>query len=294
MPCVDGWRAVTDGTPTLGERRVMVTDHVVMFSGGLGSWLTARRVRDEIMDPEADTMTLLFADTRMEDQDLYRFLTSAAVDIGVAELVVVAEGRDPWQVFFDERYLGNSRIDPCSKILKRQFLRRWLEKHRDPASTVVHLGIGWDESHRFEKAQRYWEPWTVRAPLCEEPYLPLSLDAYRERLQEAGIKMPRLYEMGFAHNNCGGFCVKAGKGHFRRLLEAMPERYRYHEEKEEELRQFLGKEVTILREQKDGVRRRVTLRALRERIEREGLSEEEDLDVGGCACFYPDVPSEQE
>ncbi len=38
--------------------------HVVMFSGGAGSWATARRVIDRGLDP-----VLLFADTRMEDED---------------------------------------------------------------------------------------------------------------------------------------------------------------------------------------------------------------------------------
>lgn len=39
-------------------------------------------------------MVLLFADTKMEDEDLYRFLDQAAANVG-APLVRIADGRNP-------------------------------------------------------------------------------------------------------------------------------------------------------------------------------------------------------
>ena len=59
-----------------------------------------------------ERLTLLFADTKTEDEDLYRFLPEAAANVLDAELVITAEGRDIWEVFFDRRFLGNSRVDP--------------------------------------------------------------------------------------------------------------------------------------------------------------------------------------
>ena len=50
--------------------------HVVMFSGGAGSWMTAKRVAEK---HGTDNLILLFADTLIEDEDLYRFLDEAAV-----------------------------------------------------------------------------------------------------------------------------------------------------------------------------------------------------------------------
>ncbi len=63
--------------------------HVVMFSGGIGSWMTAKRVADV---HGTDDLTLLFADTKMEDEDLYRFLDESAANVG-GTLVKVAESR---------------------------------------------------------------------------------------------------------------------------------------------------------------------------------------------------------
>jgi len=255
--------------------------HVVMFSGGVGSWMAAKRVAEK---HGTDNLILLFADTLIEDEDLYRFLDEAAANVG-GKLIKVAEGRDPWQVFFDVRFLGNSRVDPCSRILKREFLRRWLDEHCDPASTTVYLGIDWTEAHRFERAQRYWVPWRVEAPLCEPPYL--LKDDMLALLRAEGIRPPRLYELGFSHNNCGGFCVKAGQAHFALLYRTMPERYLYHEQREQELRDFLGKDVAILVDRRGGGARPMTLREFRERLE----ANDKRIDMsewGGCGCFSGD------
>jgi hypothetical protein len=253
-----------------------VKAHVVQFSGGVGSWAAAKRVAAE---HGTDGLVLLFADTLIEDEDLYRFLDQAAADVG-GQLVKIAEGRDPWQVFFDERFLGNTRVDPCSKILKRELLRGWLEAHYQPDAAVVYLGIDWTEAHRFEAAKERWQPYRVEAPLCGRPLI--SKHQLLDQLRAAGIEPPRLYCMGFPHNNCGGFCIKAGQGTFAKLLEQMPERYAHHEQREQELREYLGADVAILRDREGGDTRPLTLREFRER--REAGQQCDLFDLGGCGC----------
>lgn len=254
--------------------------HVVMYSGGIGSWAAAKRV---VQQAGADNMVLLWADTKIEDEDLYRFLDETVREMGV-KLVRLADGRTPWQVFRDERYIGNSRVDPCSKILKRRLCFRWLEQHCTPEETVVYLGIDWTEIHRYERAIPYWQPWTIRAPMCEEPYW-TKADMFA-LLRQTGIKPPRLYDLGFHHNNCGGFCVKAGQAQFQLLLRTMSERYAEHERQEEEMRQYLGKNVAILRRTIKGKTTPLTLRQLRIETEARGDgSPSMEEEWGGCGCF---------
>lgn len=252
-----------------------------MFSGGAGSWASAKRVAEL---HGTDRLKLVFTDTLIEDEDLYRFLDEAADNVG-GEFIRLADGRDVWQVFFDVRFLGNSRIDPCSKILKRDLFRKWLkENYPDPETVVIYLGFDWTEDHRYQKAIPHWAPYEIKAPLCEAPYL--DKDDVFEWMENEGIKRPRLYEMGFPHNNCGGFCVKAGQAHFKRLLEVMPDRYAYHENKEQEIREFLGKDVAILKQMRNKVTRPLTLKDLRLQVEAEQPIDQHDW--GGCGCFSPE------
>lgn len=267
--------------------------HFVNFSGGAGSWYTARRV--VVLAAPGDEIHLVFADTLTEDADLYRFLEDAIEDItrrgddaGVTVIFTpLIEGRDVWEVFFAKRFIGNSRIDPCSKILKRDLIRKHIEEKFDVDDTVVYLGIDWSEEHRFTKAKPYWEPYAVKAPLCDPPYVDKAF--VLQEMADAGIAPPRLYAMGFPHNNCGGFCVKSGMGAFKLLLEKLPDRYAYHEQKEREFRQMIGKNVSILRDRSGGTVTPLTLEAFRHRVQ--GGGEVDEFDLGGCACFTPDGDS---
>ncbi|MET9119968.1 hypothetical protein [Streptomyces sp. NPDC004528] len=260
--------------------------HVVMFSSGAGSWAAARRVADQ---HGTEDLHLVFSDVKGdnpsphagEDQDNYRFLRQAAWDIG-APLVWLNEGRDVWKVFEDNRFLGNTRLANCSKFLKQQPARAWLEENCDPADTTVYVGIDWSESHRLPAIERGYAPYKALAPLCDPPYL--DKDDILEDLRQRGIKPPRLYEMGFAHANCGGFCVRSGQAQFKRLLEKMPERYAYHEQKEQNLRTFLGKDIAILRNRKGGTTKPLTLREFREQLQADQINVD-PYDIGGCGCF---------
>lgn len=267
------------GLVTFSNECVPALKHIVMFSGGLGSWAAAKRVAAQ---HGTSDMTLLFTDTRMEDKDLYRFLTEGALNVG-APLVRIAEGRNPWHVFFDGRFLGNSRVDPCSRILKREMAEKWLIEHCDPSETIVYVGIGWSEEHRYTamKARHAAKGWRYEAPMIEAPYLDNhQVAAWLER---EGIKVPRLYGMGFAHNNCGGFCVKAGQGHFRVLLDQLPKEYAEHEALEQAFRTYIGKDVAIMTDRTGGTRKPLTLKDFRIRVE--SGAQVDAFDIGGCGCF---------
>lgn len=255
-----------------------MTRRVVMWSGGITSWAVARQV---VADHGAASTVLLFADTLIEDDDLYAWNAAASARLGVP-LTVVADGRTPWQVFEDKRWLGNTRVAQCSHALKQEPCRAWLAEHADPADTVLYVGIDWTETHRLPAIEAGWAPWTVRAPLTDPPYR--DKPELLAEARDAGLPVPRLYRLGFPHNNCGGACIKGGQAQWARLLEVFPERYASVEAFEQRMRDRLGKDVSILRDRAGGDTRPLTLAALRERIEQR--PHQLDLfDEGGCGCF---------
>ena len=252
-------------------------NRIVSFSGGLGSFMAAKRVIDLYGRKDVQ---LLFTDTMTEDDDLYRFLEETADALNV-ELIRIADGRNIWEVFNDVKFMGNSRIDPCSRVLKRELARKWMEKeHCIPALVTLYVGIGWEEEHRLERIRENWKPYQIEAPMTEAPFMERK-DIIKV-LDEMGIEIPRLYKMGFPHNNCGGFCIKTGQAQFKMLLEKRPEFYAWHEEEQEKLFNKIGQHGFI-RMTVDGVLKYLSLKEFREHLE---SKKEIDLfDFGGCGCF---------
>ena len=263
-------------------------NHIVMFSGGIGSWAAAKRVAVNVK-PE-DRFVLLFSDVKGntkdphigEDEDTYRFIEDAAKNIG-GELVILREGRDIWQLFSDQKFLGNSRVANCSKILKQRPARKWLQEHCKPEETTIYVGIDWTEMHRLPAIIKNYKPYVAVAPLIEPPYV--DKETWIKLAASEGLKPPRLYSLGFAHNNCGGGCVRAGQAQFKQLYETMPERFKVWEEKEQEIIAEIGKPVSILTEMVKGEKRPLPLVELRRRIDEKNALIDE-LDFGGCGCFF--------
>ena len=255
--------------------------HLVFFSGGIGSWAAAKRVahRDDV-----DQLPRLFAATKIEDEDLYRFLSESVENVrkdADVDYVTIADGRDPWQVFEDVGFIGNTRVDPCSRILNRELMDRWRDEHCDPQHTTLYYGIDWTEIHRLERVRQRVPDWKIEAPMTLPPSI--NKPQMLAWCKDEGIEPPRLYKMGFAHNNCGGFCIKSGQAQFELLLRQMPERYAYHEKREAEVAKKIGSASSILRDRTRNTTKPLTLRQFRENLEMQP-----DLfdrfDFGGCGC----------
>lgn len=256
--------------------------HIVFYSGGIGSFLSAKRVVEKHGPSD---VILLFTDTKTEHKDLYRFIDETVEYLG-AELVTLADGRDVWQVFKDVKLMGNSRMDPCSRILKRELSNKWVRENFTPENSILYFGIDWQESHRMKSIVKNWDPWKVEAPMTEPPYI---LPAQKfQILEECGIEKPYLYKIGMSHNNCAGFCVKAGQAHYKNLYSADPELYKQHETREQDVYDHLGKTNPFLKMQVNGETEYFTLRRYREEYLDTGKNFELFDFSDGCGCFLGD------
>ncbi len=263
-----------------------MVDRVVFFSGGLSSYFTALAVAEK---HGTDGLRLLFTDTNYEHPDLYRFLVEAAQDVGGELVWLKNDGKNIWDIFYETRMLGNTRADPCSRILKREPATKWVkENYPDPDGVILYIGMNFDEEGRWERSKRFWNPYRVESPLLDMPIMRRHemLAGCRAR----GIEPPELYEYGFPHNNCGGFCVKAGMAQFRLLLNELPEKYAEEEAKEEAFRAWIDKNVSVMRDRKGGESTPLTMREFREQIQSDGQTQL--FSWGGCGCFS-DISDEE-
>ena len=243
-------------------------NHVVFTSGGMGSW----RVLHEVIQAHGkENVYALFTDTLIEDDDLYRFLIetfSYLYDVEAEDLVQrlknippnFVEGKEierknfldtlskdveerfpnvrwrnagvsVWDIFFNDKMLGNSRLARCSHVIKQGLARKIVESEFAPDETTLYLGIDWTEEHRTKSPKKHWAPYPVEYPLCDVKHV-LSAPSHEALLETLGIEIPELYKRGYAHNNCGGFCVRGGQGHFINLLKDNRDAFLYHEERE--------------------------------------------------------------
>lgn len=183
----------------------------------------------------------------------------------------------PMDVFFKEHFLGNSRIDPCSKNLKRQTVARYITANYQPGEAVIYVGIGADEIERFAAIR---EGWGARGFETAFPLMNWT-EMDRERAIQACELLcgfvPELYTKrdvkdptrpAFAHNNCSGACIKAGQRQWINLLVHFPDVYAEWELGETIFRARFG-DYSILKRERDGENSPLTLYALRKQFELE-------------------------
>lgn len=248
--------------------------HIVSVSGGIGSYFTLKRVLEN-----HDEVIGVFCDTLAEDGDLYRFLGDIEKTLEIS-LVRLCVGSTPFECAWKDSFLYNARMANCSRKLKSEPFRAYLQTNFSPGEVIIYLGIDWTETHRKEAIVKNYEPYRVEFPMCEPPYM--TKDQMIEEIRKEGIEVPWMYRAGFTHNNCGGACFKGGIGHWSNLYKVDKRKFLEWENREELMRQKLKKNVSILKRKG----KPYTLRELRESIERgDQLTLDELYDIGGCGCF---------
>jgi hypothetical protein len=249
---------------------------IVCLSGGLGSFLSAYLYQQKYPNK---TLLGYFNDVKNEDLDTYRFLVEGAEYLGI-ELIRDCDGRDIWQVFEDERYIGNTRTPNCSTVLKIKQRVDWLASNCEQGIDLI-IGFDWTEIHRVDRAIENEKFATIIAPLVED--LRNKTEIYE--LLENPPRLPELYDYGFSHANCGGCCVQAGQGQWASVLKHFPERYKYHELRMEDIMSRNSKLKPFLRVTLNGELSYLTLKQFRERLEAKPMQLALDFS-GGCGCAF--------
>jgi 3'-phosphoadenosine 5'-phosphosulfate sulfotransferase (PAPS reductase)/FAD synthetase len=257
-----------------------IVQHIVSLSGGVSSAVAADRVINRY---GRENVTLWFADTSWEDDDLYRFMDDCMVRWG-GEMLTHADGRNPLMIAEEHHIIPNQRIAPCTFELKIEPFRKWLAKQEKPVT--VHLGLNWDEQHRMARPKASYEEQegvTVDFPLMWEPY---SWDV-RQEVKDWGIEIPRLYKAGFPHNNCGGRCVKQGQAEWNRLRIHFPQRFAEVRDWEQEQQAKGGAraDYAICRSRIGGESKPITLLEIEQRNQPDD-GQTEQGDMFACFCSY--------
>lgn len=205
-----------------------VRKYVISVGGGLSS--TVELPLATIARYGRENVDMVMCSLPNEDPDVWRLVASIENLTGL-KVKMIGDNLTPWDVFHRENFIGNSRIDPCSRILKRETMARYMRENYHPAHTTLMVGITYHEIDRMAAIRRNWtaQGWTVDAPLNDKRY---TREYMMSHCRELFGFVPRLYQMDMSHNNCGGGCVKAGKAQWARLLWYLPDVYAWWEHHE--------------------------------------------------------------
>lgn len=254
--------------------------YISSISGGIASAVAHNRAIERY---GKENVMAWFADTLWEDEDLYRFLNDLEKFWGI-KIIRYTEGINPLQVAENQHIIPNQKIAPCSRVLKQLPFKKYLETLEKPITVM--LGLDWTEMHRMKAPKKVYEAIegvTVDFPLMWEPY---DNDVFKT-VESWGIEIPRLYKMGFPHNNCGGRCVRQGIRDWKRLMNEFPERFKEVRDWEK-AQQEIGDErakYAICRDQANYEVKPLSLAEIEKReMPKEDCENREDL--FGCFCQY--------
>ena len=125
--------------------------HIVSISGGTSSAVAADRVINRY---GKDNTILWFADTKWEDEDLYRFLEDLE-KYWAMTITRHVHGMNPLEISAKHKMIPNDRMVKCSFALKIDPFKRWIKTLDKPIT--VHIGLDWSEQHRMKAPKDNYE-----------------------------------------------------------------------------------------------------------------------------------------
>lgn len=121
-----------------------------------------------------------------------------------------------YEVFNKTSYISGVKGAPCTRLLKKEVRTNFelpTDKHM--------FGYCADEEPRWD---RFLDANNIdaRSPLIEQGITHADCLLL---LKKAGIRVPKMYELGYKHNNCIGCCKATGPGYWNKIKKDFPEMF---------------------------------------------------------------------
>ena len=182
---------------------------VVWFSCGASSAVAAKYAVKKY-----DNCEVVYCDTGGEHSSNKQFLKDCEDWIGKDITILKNEKyEDHFDVFEKEKYLYGHAGSRCTLELKKK-LRI---KYQEPDDIHI-FGYTLEEQNRANKFENFNPELFVDWILIDKQ---LNKNDCLGIIWQSGIKLPKLYDMGYDHNNCIG-CIKGGMGYWNKIRKDFP------------------------------------------------------------------------
>lgn len=188
---------------------------VVWFSCGAASAVSVKTLLSKYAGEYEIAVARCVVKNEHVDND--RFAADCEKWFGVPIVPLSSEKyEDCWDVWEDKRFLKGIHGAPCTTELKRK-VRHSFE--RDWLPSVQAYGYTSEEQDRADIFRDANPSVVLSTPLIDENISKADCLAI---IQDAGIELPMMYQLGFNNNNCVG-CVKGGMGYWNRIRKVFPD-----------------------------------------------------------------------
>lgn len=216
---------------------------IAWWSGGVTSAVTCKLCIDIY---GLCNVRFVFIDTQNEDGDTYRF--KADCERWYGKEIETISGVEKYgtiqEIWRKHKSLNVATGAICSTTLKRKVREDWQK-----ANEYEHQAFGFELS----EAKRALS--MTKNNLKAKAIYPLLLYGLFKKdcidiIQEAGIQIPKMYQLGFVNNNCFKTgCVQGGIGYWQKIQREYPEKFEAMAAMEHELTNEKGRPVTMLKDQ---------------------------------------------
>jgi len=219
---------------------------IAWWSGGITSAVTCKLCVDLY---GFDNVRFVFIDTKNEDEDTYRFKLDCEKWYN-KEIETITGIGDKYnsieEVWIKNKSLNVASGAVCSSELKRRVREKW---QKDNEYTHQAFGFELDEVKRAKSM-------TMNNPNVKAIY-PLLMYGLQKKdcidiVEQAGIEIPKMYQLGFKNNNCFNTgCVQGGIGYWQKMQRDFPLKFDKMAEMEHRLTDLKGTPVTMLKDQSE-------------------------------------------
>jgi len=202
---------------------------VISFSCGASSAVLAK-----IASQIYDNILIVYCDTGGEHESNKKFLKDIEKWIGQPiQIVKNPKYIDHFDVFRKVKYISGVQGAACAKRLKID-----MKKHFSEPDDIHLFGYTIEEVKRAENFDARHSELTEWLLINEGITKPDCLGL----LWRAGIELPKMYDLGYNHNNCIG-CCKGGAGYWNKIRKDFPHHFETMAQIERELKYpILGKD----------------------------------------------------
>ena len=222
---------------------------ICWWSGGITSAVACKLTIDLY---GKDRCSVVFIDTKNEDEDTYRFLLDCEKWYGLPiEIITGISERFPTiqSVWRHYKSLNTATGSICSSTLKRDVRLQWEKENKGGWLHQV-FGFDLDESKRAKGMSMNHKQTKAIYPLMM--YGIMKKECIKI-VEEAGIEIPRAYKLGYSNNNClQTMCIKGGIGYWQKVGRDDPSKFNAMADLEHELTDDKGEPVTMLKDQSKG------------------------------------------